>query len=87
MVLLISGFGMTALVASATRRAMQLTVAVISLGIFMATNLVDYRFGIIALVTALIWLHRAHMGQRGNKFVINLFAAVSILLALQLLLS
>jgi uncharacterized membrane protein YfcA len=53
MVIFISCFGMTALVASATRRAMQLTVAIVSLSIFVLSGLVDYRFGFVALFTSL----------------------------------
>ncbi len=87
MVVLISCFGMTALVASATRRAMQLTVATISLATYMVVGLVDYRFGLIMLVTSFIGgFIGAHIAvKKGNKFIVNLFAAVSVLLALQLL--
>lgn len=87
MVVLISCFGMTALVASATRRAMQLTVSTISLAIYMFGGLVDYRFGVIGLVTSLAGgFIGAHIAvKKGNKFVINLFAFVSALLALQLI--
>ena len=78
---------MTALVASATRRFMQLTVSTISLLIYILTGLVDYRFGIVSLVTAVggsfIGAHIAI--RKGNKFVVNLFAVVSALLALQLI--
>lgn len=87
LVVLISCFGMTALVASATRRAMQLTVATISLAIFMAVGLVDYRFGLVMLVTSFVGgFIGAHIAiRKGNQFIINLFAATSVLLALQLL--
>lgn len=87
LIVLISCFGMTALVASATRRFMQLTVASISLIIFILTGLVDYQYGAVVLVTALaggyIGTHLAI--KKGNKFVINLFAAVSALMAIQLI--
>lgn len=87
-VVLISCFGMTTLVASATRRAMQLTVAVISLAIFMYTGLIDYQFGIAGFVSALFGGYiGAHIAiKKGNRFVTNLFAAVSFVLAIQLLL-
>jgi len=87
MVIFIACFGMTALAASATRRAMQLTVASISLAIFIISGLVDWKFGIVAFVTASIGGYLgAHIAiKRGNKFIINLFAIVSALLALQLL--
>lgn len=88
MVLFISMFGMTALVASATRRVMQLSVASVALVVFIGTGLVDYRYGMMGLVTSLVGGYvGAHVAiSKGNKFVINLLAAVSIMLALQLLL-
>lgn len=87
LVVLIGCFGMTALTASATRRVMQLTVAIISLGIFISVGLVDYRYGIIAFITSTIGgFMGAHIAiKKGNKFVVNLFAITSALLALQLL--
>lgn len=87
MIVLISMFGMTALVANATRRFMQLTVATISLIVFVSVGLVDYRFGAVGLVTAFTGGHiGAHLAiKKGNKFVVNLFAIVSALLALQLI--
>lgn len=88
LIVLISCFGMTALVASATRRFMQLTVASVSLIIFMISGLVDYQYGMVVFVTALsggyIGTHIAI--KKGNKFVVNLFAAISALMALQLIL-
>jgi uncharacterized membrane protein YfcA len=88
LVVLMGCFGMTALVASATRRAMQLTVAIISLSIFIVSNIVDYKFGLIGLITSFVGGYcGAHVAiKRGNRFVVNLFAVTSILLALQLLL-
>lgn len=87
LIILMVCFGMTALTASATRRAMQLTVAIISLGIFIAAGIVNYRFGIVGLVTAALGgFIGAHIAiKKGNKFVVNLFALVSALLAIQLL--
>lgn len=88
MVVLVSFFGMNALVANATRRAMQLTVSVVSLAIFIAAGLVDYEFGAVGLVTALAGgFTGAHIAvKKGNKFIVNLFAVVSILMAIELLL-
>lgn len=87
LIILISCFGMTAIVASATRRFMQLTVATISLGIFMLTGLVDYRYGVVGLITAFVGGYiGTHIAiKKGNKFVINLISITSVLLALQLL--
>lgn len=87
MIILISCFGMTALVASATRRAMQLVVAVISLIVFITSGIVDYKYGFIGLVTSFTggYIGAQIAIEKGNRFVINLFAAVSVLLALQLL--
>jgi len=80
-------FGMTALTASATRRMMQLTVAVISLLVFIFAGYVDYKYGAIAFVTSgiggFIGTHIAV--KKGDKFVLNLFAITSAILALQLL--
>lgn len=87
LIVLITCFGMTALVANATRRFMQLTVATISLVIYMLTGLVNYQFGLVGLITAFIGGYiGAHIAiKKGNKFVINLISATSVLLALQLL--
>lgn len=87
LIILMGLFGMTAMTASATRRAMQLTVATLSLGIFIAAGLVDYRIGLVSLATALLGGYiGAHIAiKKGNKFVVNLFAITSAVLALQLL--
>lgn len=87
LIILMGLFGMKALTASATRRAMQLTVATISLGIFIATGLIDYKIGVVALATSLLGGYiGAHIAiKKGDKFIINLFAVTSALLALQLL--
>lgn len=89
MILLMSGYGMTALVASATRRAMQLVVAILSLAIFMATDLIDYKFGFVIFATSLVGGYiGAHIAvHKGNEFVRTIFAVFSALLALQLLFS
>lgn len=87
-VVLITFFGMTALTASATRRAMQLTVATVSLLVFIVAGLIDYRFGIVSVLTAAAGGYiGAHIAvKKGDKFVVNLFAFVSALLAIQLIL-
>jgi uncharacterized membrane protein YfcA len=87
MLVMMGCFGMTALVASATRRFMQLTVATISLAIFIIAGFVNYRFGVVALVTSAVGGYLgAHIAvKKGDKFVINLFAVTSAILAIQLL--
>lgn len=87
MIILMGMFGMSAITASATRRAMQLTVAIISLAIFILTDLVDFKIGFVALITSLIGGYiGAHFAvRRGDKFIVNLFAITSAALALQLL--
>lgn len=87
LIIFIMCFGMDALTASATRRAMQLTVATVSLAIFMATGLVDYRFGMVGLVSSSVGgFMGAHIAvKKGNRFIINVFAITSALLAVQLL--
>lgn len=87
LVVFILCFGMDALTASATRRAMQLTVAAVSLAVFMVSGLVDYKFGLVALITSSIGgFAGAHIAvKKGNRFIINMFAIASALLAIQLL--
>ncbi len=88
LVILMAFFGMTALTASATRRAMQLVVATVSLIVFITAGLVDYKFGLMGLVTSFVGgFIGAHIAvKKGNKFIINLFAITSAILALQLIL-
>ena len=88
MVILMGFFGMTALTASATRRSIQLVVASISLIIFIIAGLVDYSFGIVGLVSSFAGGYLgAHIAiKKGNKFILNIFAVTSALLALQLIL-
>lgn len=88
LIVLIGCFGMDALTASATRRAMQLVVASISLAVFITAGLVDYKFGLAGLVTSFVGGYiGAHIAvKKGNKFIINLFAITSAIMALQLLL-
>jgi hypothetical protein len=80
-------FGMTALVASATRRAMQLTVASISLIVFIAAGLVDYRFGLVSFGMALIggYIGANIAIKKGNKFVVNILSVTSAILAVYLI--
>jgi uncharacterized membrane protein YfcA len=88
LIVLMAFFGMTALTANATRRAMQLVVATVSLGVFIIAGLVDYRFGLVALITSFAGGYiGAHIAvKKGNKFIINIFAVTSAILALQLIL-
>lgn len=87
MTILMTFFGMTALGANATRRAMQLTSALISLAIFIPAGLVDYKFGFVSFATALgggyIGAHLAV--KKGDKFVVNTMALTSAALALYLI--
>jgi uncharacterized membrane protein YfcA len=87
MVILLYFFGMTALVASATRRYMQLVIATVSLAVYIPSGLVDFPLAITALVSSFVGgFAGAHIAiRRGDKFVLNLFAVVSVLLALQLI--
>jgi uncharacterized membrane protein YfcA len=87
MVILLYFFGMTALVASATRRYMQFVIAAVSLAVYIPSGLVDYSFAITALVTSFVGgFAGAHIAvKKGDKFVLNLFAVISVLLALQLI--
>lgn len=87
LVVLIACFGMTALTASATRRAIQLVVATVSLIVFITAGLVDFKVGAVGLVTSFAGGYMgAHIAvKKGNKFILNLFAITSAILALQLL--
>jgi len=86
-IVMMACFGMTALTASATRRAMQLIVAVTSLTILLFAGIPSWQFGLVALPTAMLGSFiGAHIAvKKGNKFVINIFAITSFILALQLL--
>jgi uncharacterized membrane protein YfcA len=87
MVVLIVFFGMTALTASATRRAIQLVVHTISLIVFITAGLVDYKFGLVGLVSSFAGgFLGAHIAvKKGDKFILNIFAVTSAILALQLI--
>lgn len=87
MTIFMSLLGMTALSASATRRAMQLTSALVSLAIFIPAGLINYRFGVVSLVTALCGGYiGAHLAvKKGDKFIINILAITSAALAVYLI--
>ena len=87
MIIIMAFFGMPALVASATRRIMDFVVSIIGLTIFAFAGLINYRFGIIAFITALIGGYLgAHLAvKKGNKFVVNILAVTSAILALYLI--
>lgn len=89
MIILIFFFGMRALVANATKRAVGLTVAIISLGIFITAAIIDYRFAFVSLFTSFAGGYiGAHVAiKKGDQFILNLFTVVSALLALQLLIN
>ena len=82
-------FGMTAINAAVAKRSIQLVAQAISLVIFIAAGFMDYKFGLIALITSIIGSYiGAHIAiKKGNKFVINVFAVLSAILALHLILS
>jgi hypothetical protein len=88
MTIFMSFFGMTALGASATRRAMQLTSALVSLGILIPAGLINYRFGIVSLLSALVGGYvGAHLAvEKGDKFVVNMMALTSAALAVYIIL-
>jgi uncharacterized membrane protein YfcA len=81
-------FGMTAIDAAIAKRAAQLVAQSISLVIFAFAGFIDYKFGIIALITSIIGSYiGAHIAiKKGNKFVVSIFAASSAVLALYLIL-
>lgn len=81
-------FGMTAINAAVAKRSMQLLAQAVSLIIFMAAGFMDYKLGLIALITSIIGSYiGAHIAiKKGNKFVINVFAVLCAILALHLIL-
>jgi len=89
LLILMGCFGMTALSATATNRAMQLLAATISLAIFMQAGIVDYKFGVVCLVTSFVGGYiGAHIAlKKGNRFILILLAITSALLAVKLLLT
>ena len=89
MTIFMSLFGMTALSASATRRSMQLTSALISLAILIPAGLINYNFGIVSLLSALGGGYvGAHLAvKKGDKFVVNMMTLTSAALAIYIILS
>lgn len=89
MVIFMSFFGMTALSASATRRAMQLTSALVSLAILIPAGLINYSFGVVSLISALAGGYiGAHLAvKKGDKFVVNMMALTSAVLAVYIIFS
>lgn len=81
-------FGMTAINAAVAKRSAQLVAQSVSLVIFIAAGFIDYKLGLVALVTSIIGSYiGAHIAiKKGNKFVINVFAVSSAILALYLIL-
>lgn len=82
-------FGMTAINAAVTKRSIQLVAQSVSLIIFASAGFIDYKLGFVALITSVLGSYiGAHIAiKKGNKFVINIFALLSALLALQLIFS
>lgn len=82
-------FGMTAINAAVAKRSIQLVAQSVSLIIFAFANFIDIKLAVIALVTSIIGSYiGAHLAiKKGNKFVINVFAILSSILALHLILS
>ncbi|HET7673488.1 MAG TPA: sulfite exporter TauE/SafE family protein [Candidatus Saccharimonadales bacterium] len=80
-------FGMTAINAAVTKRSIQLVAQTVSLLIFASANFIDYKFAAVALVTSIIGSYiGAYLAiKNGNKFVINVFAVLSLILALHLI--
>ena len=87
LIILMAFFGMTALNATIAKRSMQIIAQSISLAVFVFAGFVDYRLGLIALITSLTGgFIGAHIAiKKGNKFIVNLFAAMSIILGLSLI--
>lgn len=81
-------FGMTAINAAVAKRSIQLVAQTISLIIFASAGFIDYKLALIALITSIFGSYiGAHIAiKKGNKFVINVFAILSALLALKLIL-
>lgn len=88
LIVMMAFFGMTAINAAIAKRSIQLVAQTISLIIFASAGFIDYKLGIIALITSIIGSYiGAHIAiKKGNKFVINIFAILCIILALQLIL-
>ncbi|HEX5796987.1 MAG TPA: sulfite exporter TauE/SafE family protein [Candidatus Saccharimonadales bacterium] len=79
-------FGMTAINAAVAKRSIQLVAQSISLIIFTFAGFIDYKLGFIAVVTSLFggYIGAKIAIKKGNKFVINVFAILSAVLAIKL---
>lgn len=80
-------FGMTAINASVAKRSTQFVAAIVSLIVFTSAGFLDYKLGLVALVTSVLGSYLgAHIAiKKGNKFVIYVFGALSTILALNLI--
>ncbi len=80
-------FGMTAINAAIAKRSIQLVAQTVSLLIFAFAGFIDYKLALVALLTSIIGSYiGANIAiKKGNKFVVNVFAALSTLLALHLI--
>lgn len=89
MIIFMGFFGMTALTANALKRVMSLSVATVSLVILIFVGLVNYKYGIVSLITSFTGGYLgAHIAiKKGDKFIKNALAITSGLLALQLLIN
>lgn len=80
--------GMRPLVASATRRTMQLVVAVVALSVYIGTGLVDYKLGLILLVANYLGGYvGSHIAvKKGDDFIEKTVIVISLIMALSLIL-
>lgn len=86
-IVFMSFFGMKALNAIALQRSMLLVSTLVVLAVFIANGLIDYRYGVAGILSATTGSFiGAHIAvKKGDKFVLNLLAVVSAVLALYLL--
>lgn len=76
------------IVAVATRRVMQLVVAVISLAVYIKTGLVDYKLGLILFIaTSLGGYLGSHIAvKKGDDFIEKAIVVISLIMAISLIL-